>query len=120
MNTAQIIAAFVIAVTFVMLVIRFANRAYTDDVVKVPRHVPMGEVDHFTPQEVYNWVVYITKLTGRGYIDQMNWNPNSIHTDLLRDLYMVNMLRGEAEIDDWFNRVGDVHDLDTSIVNMPI
>jgi len=120
LNTAQIIAAFVIAVTFVMMVIRFANRAYTDDVVKVPRHVPMGEVDHFTPQEVYNWVVYITKLTGRGYIDQMNWNPNSIHTDLLRDLYMVNMLRGEAEIDDWFNRVGDAHDLDTSIVDMPI
>lgn len=80
----------------------------------------MGEVDHFTPQEVYNWVVYITKLTGRGYIDQMNWNPNSIHTDLLRDLYMVNMLRGEAEIDDWFNRVGDAHNLDTSIVDMPI
>lgn len=120
MNTAQIIAAFVIAVTFVMMVIRFGKRAYTDDVVKVPRHVPMGEVDHFTPQEVYNWVVYITKLTGRGYIDQMNWNPNSIHTDLLRDLYMVNMLRGEAEIDDWFNRVGDAHNLDTSIVDMPI
>ena len=120
MSIAQVIAAFVIAATFLIMVIRFANNANRDDGVKVPRHVPMGEVDHFSPQEVYNWVVYVTKLTGMGYIDQMNWNPNSKHTDLLKDLYMVNMLRGEAEIDDWFTRVGDAHDLDTSIVDMPI
>lgn len=120
MSIAQIIAAFAIAATFLIMVIRFANRANTDDGVKVPRHVPMGEVDHFTPQEVYNWVVYITRLTGFGYLEQVNWDHTQKHNDLMQDLCKVLYLRGSAEIDDWFVRVGHAHDLDTKIVDMPI
>lgn len=120
MNTVQFLAAFAIATVFLLMVIRFANRAHEDDGVKVPKHVPVNEADFYSAQEVYNWVVYVTRLTGFGYLEQVNWDHTQKHNDLMQDLCKVLYLRGEAEIEDWFTRVGDTYDLDTSIVSMPI
>ena len=88
--------------------------------VRIPKHVPIGESDDYTPQQVFDWVVYVTKVIGKDYLEQLNWDENSRHNTLLIDLYSVVY----EPSDEWrlkrFKEVGKLWHMDTSIVDEPV
>lgn len=110
----------IIVVVFILLLIRLVDRAHDDDRAPIPKHVPMGEAHVYTAQEVYDWVVYVTKLTGKGYLEQLAWPVGSKHCFLLGDLNTILDTRGETEMLELFTKIGDLHGLETDIVDAPI
>lgn len=117
MQTYQLITWSVIALALVLGIMRFVARAEVDDRVKIPKHVPSDQVDRYTAQEVFDWVVYVTKVTGLGYLQQLNWPLGSPHKFMLDDLRMAIHLQTEEERLDYFERVGRSYFLNTEIVD---
>lgn len=117
MNTYSVILWSVIAFAFILGIMRFVARAEIDDRVKIPTHVPSDQVDRYTAQEVFDWVVYVTKVTGIGYLQQMNWPIGSPHKFMLEELRLAIFLQTEDERLDLFKRVGSTYYLNTEIVD---
>lgn len=117
MQTYQLITWSVIALAFVLGIMRFVARAEVDDRVKIPTHVPSDQVDRFTAQEIFDWVVYVTKVTGLGYLQQLNWPVGSPHNFMLEELRLAIFLQTEEERLDLFERVGRTYFLNTEIVD---
>lgn len=118
MNTYTVIIWSVIALVFLYFVGQFINRAHTDDRVKIPRHVPISDSDFYSEQEVFDWVVYVTKTVGKQYLYQMAWDEvNAMHHCLLTDLRRAVYMRNEEERLKWFHDVGKAYDLNTAIVD---
>ena len=117
MNAYHLILWSIIALALVLGIMRFVARAEVDDRVKIPKHVPSDQVDRYTAQEVFDWVVYVTKVTGLGYHQQLNWPPGSPHKFMLDDLRMAIFLQTEEERLDLFERVGRTYYLNTEIVD---
>lgn len=118
MNTYAIIICSAIVLVFLYFLGRFIDRARTDDRVKIPRHVPLGESNSYSGQDVFDWVVYATKVGGEQYLHQMAWDECTvIHDELLCDLRRAMYLHTEEERLQWFHHVGKAYKLDTSIVD---
>ena len=119
MNTSTVILWSALAVVFILCIVRFVKQAEVDDRVKIPVHVPLHIADQFTAQEVFDWVVYITKVDGMTYARQMAWDPSCKHDALLQDLNRVTYMRNQAEREQWFTNVAQVHLLDAEMVTSP-
>lgn len=119
MNTSHVILWSAIALVFILCVVRFVKQAEVDDRVKIPVHVPLNIADQFTAQEVFDWVVYVTKVDGLTYASQMAWDPFCKHDVLLHDLSRVAYMRNETEREQWFTSVAQVHSLDAEMVTSP-
>jgi len=117
MQTFQLIVWSVIALALILGIMRFVARAEVDDRVKIPKHVPSDQVNRFTAQEVYDWVVYVSKVTGINYLQQLSWPVGCTHNFLLEDLRMAIFLQTEEERLDLFERVGRAYFLNIEIVD---
>lgn len=118
MNTYTIIIWSVIALVFLYFIGRFVARAHTDDVVKVPKYVPINNADFYSEQEVFDWVVYVTKTVGKQYLHQMEWDETyALHDGLLCDLRKAVHTRTEEERLQWFRDLAKGYELNASIVD---
>lgn len=119
MNTAQIVVSIFMGLFFLMGVVHFVTRAEEDDCITPPKHVPMVYVDAYTAQEVYDWVVYVTKVTGTEFLEQMTWDVSSRHNFMLGELSAVIHITGKEAMMKRLEEIGDIYGLETDIVDAP-
>jgi hypothetical protein len=102
------------------LIVRFIERTELESAVYMPVHVPIAEANAYTSQEIYDWAVYVTRVTGLGYIEQLNWSSGSRHAFLLSALRTVLHTPTQALMLERFREIGRSFQLDTSIVDRPV
>lgn len=86
----------------------------------IPKHVVMTEVNNHTPQEVYDWVIYVTRTTGKGYLTQQQWDWRSKHICLLCDLRSLIHCKTEDAMLKHMHWIANVHGLNTRVLDMPL
>ena len=84
----------------------------------VPIMVPMSEIDDYEPQEVYDWITYVTLTTGTTYLDQQAWDWRSRHIRLLFDLRTVLKYPSRDAQINRMRYIASSHGLDTRVLNM--
>lgn len=85
--------------------------------VRVPRHIMVVHANKASAQQVYDWVVYVTRLTGTGYLEQLNWPEGAKHAFLYSDLRTVLHERSEEARLERLREIGHMHRLQTDMVD---
>jgi hypothetical protein len=101
-------------------IIYFIERIEKHGAIHVPVHVPIADANAYTAQEVYDWAVYVTRVTGNDYLEQLNWSSGSRHSFLLSALRTVLFVPTIVTRNERFKEIGRSFQLDTSIVDKPI
>ena len=104
----------------VFFLVRFLDHLGQPDPILVPRQIAVSDMDDHTPQEVYNWVAYVTRLTGRGYLEQLAFERGMRHYTLLHDLLTGLNTDTEEDLLDRLREVAYRHRLSAEILDKPI
>lgn len=107
----------VAAVIFVVAVVMLVRDAEIKGAVYPPKHLSVSEMEKAHAQDVYDWVVYATRMTGLDYLEQLAWDRASKHDFLLSDLRTVLHGRTEEDRLERMRQIGRSFSLDTSIVD---
>ena len=108
-----------IATIVLVLLIVVAGRAFNREVILVPyRHITVQEMNDRHPQDVFDWVAYVTLVSGTSYVKQLAFDTGCVHEILLSDLCTVAECP-EHEIPDRLREIGQSHRLNTVIVDQP-
>jgi hypothetical protein len=107
----------VAAVVFVIIVVKLYRDTEIKGAVSPPRHIPVTEMDKYHAQDVYDWVVYATRMTQAAFLEQLTWPRACKHDFLLSDLRTVLHARTEEEQLKRMKEIGKSFSLDTSIVD---
>lgn len=119
MNLAESLTYLVIATITLVLLIIVAARSFKRDTILVPhRHITVAEMDNRHPQDVFDWVAYVTLVSGTSYVKQLAFDTGCVHEILLSDLCTVAQCP-EHEIPDRLREIGQSHRLNTVIVDQP-
>lgn len=101
-------------------VVSLVTHGEEDDAIRPPKHVWMVSVSTYTAQEVFDWVVYVTKVTGnRDYLHQMIWDTNAKHHQLLTDLQYGVRFPSDTELKQHFYATAALHGLENTMVDSP-
>jgi hypothetical protein len=100
------------------LIIVIARHVKRDTILVPYRHITVEEMDYCHPQEVFDWVAFVTLVSGTAYVKQLAYNRGCVHEILLSDLCIVAHCP-EHEIPDRLREVGRSHRLNTVIVDQP-
>jgi hypothetical protein len=106
----------VAVVVFLIIVIKLVRDAEIKGAVYPPKHIAVSEMDNHVAQDVYDWVVYSTRMVGPSYLEQLSWRTSK-HDFLLSDLCTVLHARSEEERLQRLREIGKSFNLDTSIVD---
>lgn len=120
MQAVTLILWSIIAIVFLLCIMSFVKRAETDDVVTIPQHVSMESIDSHTSQEVFDWCVYVTRVSGKDYLDKLQWTYGSRHDFLLSDLRAARKTQGEKQLLRRFDLIAASFGLDSHVVHMPV
>lgn len=112
--------AFAILVIASLLGVYNINRAEVCDTVGVPKHISVWMANKASAQQVYDWVVYVTRMTGLDYLQQLNWPEDAKHAFLFGDLRTVLHMPTEEMRLDRFREIGRMHQLKTDVVDQAI
>lgn len=107
----------VAAVIFLIIVIKLVRDAEIKGAVYPPKQIAVSEMELHVAQDVYDWVVYATRMVGTGYLEQLAWPRSSKHDFLLSDLRTVLHARTEEDRLQRLRQIGKSFSLDTSIVD---
>lgn len=108
-----------LVIIFIMGLVIVLIRATKRDVILVPyRHITVQEMNDRHPQDVFDWVAYVTLVSGTSYLKQLAYDTGCTHEILLSDLCTVAQCP-EHEIPDRLREIGQSHRLNTVIVDQP-
>lgn len=107
-------------IVVVFLALRLFFRTIDESVIYVPKQIAVNEMDLYEAQDVYNWVAYVTRLTGRRYLEQLAFPNGCRHSLLLCDLTTALHTETEEEMLEQLTAVGRDHRLCTKIIDQPI
>ena len=112
-----IVSAF--AILLIWALMRIMAAQIEDDVILVPRQIPVYEMDNHEAQHVYDWVAYVTNIVGRGYLEQLAFPTDAKHFDLLTDLRLCLWSETHDQLVDCIREVAMQHGLDDSVLDLP-
>lgn len=119
MNLSESLLYLAMATIVLVGLIIVAARSFKRDTILVPyRHITVEEMDQCSPQEVFDWVAFVTLVSGTSYVKQLAYNRECVHELLLSDLCIVAHCP-EHEIPDRLREIGRSHLLNTVIVDQP-
>ena len=117
------VLSYIIVSAFVILLMwaigRIMAAQIEDDVIMVPRQIAVYEMDDHEAQHVYDWVVYVTNVMGRGYLEQLAFPDDAKHAAMLKDMIECLDANSHEQLIDWLKEVGYHHQLDVSIIDAP-
>ena len=119
MNMLFEILPYLLLVALTVLLVGFylSTAADKSDAI-IPVHVPVANANDFTAQQVFDWVAYITIMTGsREYVQQLAWDDNTKHAELYADLVLLSDAKTQKEVREWLRGVAYDHDLKTNVLD---
>ena len=117
MNYINAILLFVLLVAFFGGMTYFILYIERDGAVVPPKHIAVSEMERHSAQEVYDWVVYATRILGIDYLEQLRWERAMKHDFLLSDLKTVLHARSHDDMLERLKEIGHSFRLDTAIVD---
>ena len=109
----------VFAILFLWTLLLVIEHQVENDVIYVPAHMSVSEMEQYTSQEVFDWVAYVTKLTGRSYLEQLVFPDDAKHAAMLKDMIECLDANSHEQLMDWLKEVGYHYQLDVSIIDAP-